>query len=143
MAIRTPPGFSLEQGLGEAELAYEPLGEDDAGEELGLLGDVTLLPTPDQGPVAGHVPENTPRPQTVAVALATYGLSPLLGAALISTLGCSEEDSAEALADLPESELPKLTSDLLIGDELRPATYFEKGAVHTFFRKLRSSWAPW
>ena len=142
MAIRTPPGFSLEQGLGEAELAYEPLGEDDAGEELGLLGDVTLLPTPDQGPVAGHVPENTPRPQTVAVALATYGLSPLLGAALISTLGCSEEDSAEALADLPESELPKLTSDLLIGDELRPATYFEKGAVHTFFRKLRSSWAP-
>ena len=121
---------------------YEPQVEDVThDEEAGFQGETTAI-CPTTSIFAPPVQEHTPGPQTVAVALAAYGLSPLLGAALVNTLGCSEDDSAEALADLPETEIPNLTNDLLIGEELRPPTYFEKGAVHTFFRKLRSSLVP-
>ena len=124
MALRTPPGFSLEHGFAEGlPGTYEPLGGEDDVPELAAEFDgetATILPTSTCGQDLPHVPGPTPQPQTVAIALATYGLSPLLGAALVRTLGCDEEDSAEALADLPDSELPNLTNELLIGDELRP-----------------------
>ena len=143
MALRTPPGFSTEHGLVEDMSGeYEPHGvEGDTPEHVAeWRGETFSFPTSSTPGQA--LPEQVPQPQIVAVALATFGLSPLLGAALVRTLGCTESDGAEALADLPEAELSNITQEILVGDELRPPTFFEKGAVHTFFKKLRASCLP-
>ena len=91
MALRTPPGFSLEHGFVENMPGnYEPQGGEDDVPEYGaeLHGEMgAILPTSTL-PVQEHL-----QPQIVAIALATYGLSPMLGAALLHTLGCNEEDA--------------------------------------------------
>ena len=71
-------------------------------------------------------PSTSPSSKTVAIVMASFGLSPLLSTALLQTVGCNETDDAEALAALPEEEIPNIAKDMWIGEKMRPPTYFEK-----------------
>ena len=138
MALSPPPGFSVEHGLvGGPSDGYEPHGVEDVPSERGPATPPFIPATSIFAP-----PQSSPRPQTVAIALASFGLSPLLGTALMQTIGCGEEDDADALAALPEAEIPNIAKDLLIGDDMRPPTYFEKGTIYSFFKKLREAMSP-
>ena len=127
MALPPPPGFALEHGFVDGA-PYEPQEGDQAA-----IRPTILPPVPDGPGVA------SPAPRTVGLAFAAYGLSPLLGGSLLALLQCGEEDSAEDLAAVPDTDLDAALPDMIVGDEGRPPTLFEKGAVRSFFKKLRSA----
>ena len=130
MALPPPPGFAMEHGFTDGA-PYEP-----------QVGDLAAtLPTPILPAAADGPGASSPAPRTIGLAFAAYGLSPLLGGSLLALLQCGEEDSAEDLAAVPDTDLDTALPDLAVGDEGRPPTLFEKGAVRSFFKKLRTAFA--
>ena len=79
------------------------------------------------------------KPLTVGLAFAAYGLSPVLSASLLVSMGCEEDDPADVLAAAPQEEITDLIKGVVVGDECRVPTFFEKGALHSFFKKLRTA----
>ena len=54
-------------------------------------------------------------------------------------MGCDNDDSAESLAAAPQEEVTELIKGVVVGDPCREPTFFEKGALHSFFKKLRAA----
>ena len=142
--LPTPPGFNADQGFvnGDAASSYEPW----AGDQMGAADPANPPPTQVSifGPglsqmVPSTTPAPSPAPRTVGIAFAAFGLSPLLGGSLLALLQCGEEDSAEDLSAVPDADIDTALPDLQVGDEARPPTLFEKGAINNFFKKLRNA----
>ena len=130
MALLPPAGFTPEHGLiDDPQLPYEPPAEDRAPG------------TPRAAPSI-FAPPAAPPFKTVAVAMADHDLPPALMCSLFTVLGCGENDDATALGALPEEEIPNIVKELTLGDDMRAPTFFEKGLVYSFFKKLRSALAP-
>ena len=79
------------------------------------------------------------KPLTVGLAFAAYGLSPVLSASLLVSMSCDEDDPADVLAAAPQEEVTDLIKGVVVGDECRVPIFFEKGALHSFFKKLRAA----
>ena len=129
MALPPPAGFTPEHGFAEdPQLPYEPLAEERAPG------------TPRAASIFAH--PAAPDYKTVSAAMAEHDLPPSLMCALMTTLGCGENDNSAVLGSLPEEEVPNIIKDLSLGDESRAPTFFEKGLVYSFFKKLRAACAP-
>ena len=109
MALPPPPSSAVEHGFIDGA-PYEP-----------QVGDLAAtLPTPILPAAADGPGASSPAPRTIGLAFAAYGLSPLLGGSLLALLQCGEEDSAEDLAAVPDTDLDTALPDLAVGDEERP-----------------------
>ena len=92
--------------MDDQPLPYEPLAEERAPG------------TPRAAPSI-FAPPAAPDYKTVSAAMAEHDLPPALMGALMTTLGCGENDNSTVLGSLPEEEVPNIVKDLALGDDLR------------------------
>ena len=110
----------MEHGLqdGNAE-EYEPHGADNPSTSI-FAHLPPAIEEPGAPPAGAIVPVvSGPRPTTIAVAFAAYGLSPSLQGGLLSVFLCTADDLAEAMASTPENEIPEILSELSLDLEER------------------------
>ena len=135
MAIPPMAGFTVEHGLRDGAEVYEPQGGGDRLRQppvarVGVEPGLPLVPVEKESTL-----------DTVSSAFAALGLSYPLQAALLQAMGCGEDDTVDALVAAPQEEVNELIKNVAVGEEERAPTFFEKGALHSFFKKLRAALA--
>ena len=135
MAIPPMAGFTVEHGLRDGAEVYEPQGGGDRFRQppvarVGVEPGLPLVPVEKESTL-----------DTVSSAFAALGLSYPLQAALLQAMGCGEDDAVDALVAAPQEEVNELIKNVVVGEEERAPTFFEKGALHSFFKKLRAALA--
>ena len=150
-----PEGF-------DPELGWDGVDPATVGEDFDMMGGSVTPPSGQSGqqalphesglalapkaspPVSpvGFVPGGAGqvKPVTMAIAFASFGLSPLLRDPLLNALQCPEDADPEVFTMLPESDVHQVLGQVVIGEAVRSPSPFERGQLFLFFKKLRRCW---